>query len=437
MGNYITSREKIMISTLHSSRKSILYIFTRRLGVSLLAAMPLVSLTNIWEVATIGGLSIRGIDLLFLLTLVVWVYHILSFGKVRRGVPLFFGLISTFFLISLFGSIALSDYQVQWYAMLRFTQTLLWGGLALSFVRNSRDLEIITRNIVIAGTILAVFSIYLYLTDSGWHRIAGFFSVAGGEGFGAQASFNEIGALYALAALLSICYLLWFGKSFQRWRLLIGIDFFLNVIGLIFVQSRSAIIAFFIGLVALLILPKLKNLFIYGKVSRCLITYSITILIVGVIIVISSTYLVEVDRLTRTFLPGSSEYISAVTRLSLWNRASQVWLSKTPYFLLGYGFRSSFRFIGAESAHNFFLNIGLWLGLAGLIPILVLLIWPLIKLSSKIKCPYSNVVVATFSVALVVSMFGNVLVDPFYGGCTFLILYGALAASHPLKTRRS
>ena len=96
---------------------------------------------------------------------------------------------------------------MDWAPLFRFVQTLLWGLLSLSFIKNRRELEIISRNIIVAGTILASFSIYFYLVDSNLHRIAGFFSKAGGEGYNNQASFNEIGALYALSALLSLCYL--------------------------------------------------------------------------------------------------------------------------------------------------------------------------------------------------------------------------------------
>lgn len=414
-------------------------LFTERIGVSLLILMPLISLMNIWEVATLNNLSIRGIDLLFLLAWSIWIQHILLYNKIRRNVLLFLGLVLTFFLISLVGLIVLPDYQIHWLSMLRFIQTLLWGALALSFVKSNRDLDIITGNIIVAGAILGLFSIYLLLTHSGLHRIAGFFSAAGGEGLGRQASFNEIGALYALASLLSLCYLIRQRKNSQRWKVItFTIGFVLNIIGLVLVQSRSAFIAFVIG-GFVLILPEvktlLKGLFIYARVNKQAIIYSIIIL-TSIFILASSIYFLEVNRILRTFLVGSSEYVSMHTRFILWNEGVKVWLNNASSFLLGYGFRSTYRFIEAESAHNFFLNIGLWLGIAGLIPMTILVMWPTIKAAKRIKdYEIARIIIAASSVALVVSMFGNVLVDPFYGGCTFLVLYGAFGVLSNKKQR--
>lgn len=410
------------------------HTITEQVGVSLLILMPLVSLTNVWESAPFHGLSIRGIDLLFLLTWWVWAQHIFLYRKVRRGIILFLGLVSSAFLISLFGLIVLPKYQVNWPPLLRFVQTLLWGGLALSFVRNERDLKAIARSVIAAGALLGSYSFYLYLTEHGLQRIAGYFSAAGGAGLGRQASFNEIGALYALAAVLALNYLFWGNKGSQRWEsIAIITGFLLNVLGLVLVQSRSAFLAFFIGSSALFLRGlNLRRLLTAGRINKKAIIFSTTILAIAAFILISTAHLVAVDRISRTFVSGSSEYISASTRLILWHGGIRVWLDKAPYFLLGYGFRSTGRFIGAESAHNFFLNIGLWLGVAGLVPVLILLIWPVLKRRAGGQ-EIAGVAVAAAAVALTVSMFGNTLVDPFYGGCTFLILYGSLAASFPSR----
>jgi len=410
--------------------------FLNRFGVRLLMLMPLISLTNVWKIATFSGLSIRVIDLLFLLTLFICAQYIFLHKKIRRGVLLYLGLILTLHLVSLFGLIILPDYQVNWPALLRFTQTMLWGGLALVFVRNKKDLKIIARNVIIAGTVLASFSIYLRLTKEGLHRIAGFFSAAGGAGLDRQAGFNEIGALYALASLLSLYYMYWDGKTLWQWKTItFGFCLFLNLIGLILVQSRSAFLAFTIGCFAF-IFPQIKKLLVQGKVSSWTITYTITILIVSILIAAGSVYFAGVNRLMRTFMPESNEYTSAITRFALWNKAIQIWLDRVPYFLLGYGFRTAGRFLGTESAHNLFLNIGLWLGLVGFFSMTLILMWPTIKTIKSNNPATAAMTVTTFSVALVVSIFGNVLADPFYGGCTFLLLYAAMAVSYTQKAGR-
>ena len=405
--------------------------FTKRLGLGLLGLMPLVSLTNVWEVTNFKGLHIRLIDLLFILLWYIWIHHVFLHGTVRRDVILFLGLVTIFFLISFLGSVFLPQYQVQWPALFRFAQTLLWGGLALAFVRSDRGLKVIVRNVIIVGIVLSLYSLYLYCTEPGLHRIAGFFSTAGGAGFGRQASFNEIGALYALADVLSLNYLFWGNRGVQRWKSVMPIiGFLLNTLGLVLVQSRSAFLAFTIGSFVLFF-PHLKRLLISGKIGKKAIIFGIGILIGSIVIIISSSYLVTVNRISRTFLPGSSEYISASTRVVLWHKTiGQIMTSGMPYFLVGYGFRSSIRLIGAASSHNFFLNIGLWLGLAGLVLTIILLIWPIIKVKRETGGQMViDAAVAAISVALTVSMFGNTLADPFYGGCTFLISYGSVAAS--------
>jgi len=407
-----------------------------RLGLNLLGLMPLFSLTNVWEITNLFGLSIRLIDVLFVLLWVIWLQYTLLHGKIHRGVLLFLGIVVLFFAVSFVGLAYLPNYQVQWAPLLRFAQTLLWGGLALSFIRKNRDLNIISRNVIVAGSVLSLYSVYLHFTVHGLHRIAGFFSAAGGEGFGRQVSFNEIGALYALAAVLALNYLFSSKKNSQRGKsTVLVIGFSLNIIGLILVQSRSAFLALVIGAFAL-ILPYLKKFLISGKISRKVINFSVGILAVGAGIIVSSAYWLPTDRIMRTFLSESNEYVSLTVRFVLWRKGIQAWLNSIPNFLMGYGFRSSSRLIGAESSHNFFLNIALWFGLGGLILIVILLIWPMMKVTRETS---EHVVVGTaiaaVSVALTVSMFGNVLVDPFYGGCTFLILYGSVSASLLSRSR--
>ncbi len=431
MTNYTGLKSKTMSVAFDASGS-----FIRRFGIRLLGLMPLISLTNVWEIANPFGLSIRLIDVLFVLLWVIWLQYTLLHGKIHRGVLLFLGMVASFFVVSLVGLAYLPNYQVQWAPLLRFVQMLLWGGLALSFIRKNRDLNIMNRNIIIAGSALSLYSVYLHFTEHGLQRIAGFFSAAGGEGFGRQASFNEIGALYALAALLALNYLFLTKKNFQRWKFIVlVIGFSLNIMGLVLVQSRSAFLALVIGAFAL-ILPHLTKLLISGKISRRIINFSAIILAVGAGIIISPVYLMPVDRISRTFIPGSNEYVSVTTRFVLWHKGIQAWLNSIPNFLMGYGFRSSSRLIGAESSHNFFLNIALWLGLVGLILMIILLLWPVIKVIRETK---ERVVVGTaivaVSVALTVSMFGNVLVDPFYGGCTFLILYGSVSLSLRSKVK--
>lgn len=413
---------------------SLLSNITLQVGRYLITLMPFVSLANPWEITSVSGNSVRCIDLLYIFAWFIFGLHFLLSGKVNCNVLRLLSIIILYICISLYGVIAVSNYQVNWAALIRFVQTISWGVLALTFLGDFAIFKIFSRNIIFSGSILALYSIYLRLTNPNLHRIAGFFSAAGGEGLIGQASFNEIGALSALAALISFSYLFYNKKELS------GSDFFLvatglilNVISLLLVQSRSGILALAVGLITFL-LPELKKLLIYGRMRRILIRFIAIFCLTILGIIIGSTLFAGINRLMLTFSPGSNEFVSAVTRLSLWRRGLEIWLLDIPHFLLGYGFRSTARFLMAESAHNFFLNIGLWSGLIGLTFIIVVLIWPLTQVARSKRENFSKqIATLSFTVAFVVSMTGNVLVDPFYGGLTFILLYGSLATSSLIK----
>ncbi|MQM37967.1 hypothetical protein KBTX_01971 [wastewater metagenome] len=414
----------------------------KRLGTILLGWMPLVGLANPWQLATVSGLSIRATDLLFVVLWSLWLLHVSGKGAINRRVLLFIGLVLGLYLVAALGVLISPFYRVEWAPFFRFTQTLLWGALALAFITRPRELRVVTKNIVLAGAFLGLSSIYIYSQQAGLHRVAGYFSSAGGAGYSGQASFNGIAALYALAATLSLCYLLWDKRSLL-WtnRIMLGVGFALNFIGLILVQSRSGFLAFGVGCLAIFI-PETKRFAIYGKLNKRLLGGAAVVVMVGIGIILGSEEMAGVNRLTQTFVSGSSEYHSMVTRLVLWREAFAGWFAETPRIFLGIGFGSGERLLALESAHNFFLNVSLWLGLVGLILVLILLIWPILPLNSNRRevgkahsesglC--SRFGIAAFSVAMVVSLTGNVLVGPLYGSSTFLVLYGACAARLPSK----
>jgi hypothetical protein len=402
----------------------------RQIGLGILALMPLISLTNMWEVASVSGLSVRASDLLFVFGWFIWGLCIIKYDKLPRAILSFFGLICSLILISIIGIALLPSYQIEWSALVRFIQTIAWGGLALSFVRNKNELKIIARNVIIAGCLLSISSIYLRIVDSHLHRIAGFFSAAGGEGLGRQASYNEIGAIYALSVLLSFLYYQYEGKSYRRWEsIVIIISIILNLVGLILVQSRSGFLALALGLVVL-IWPEIKRLFVRGVISKVMVKYAQIIIVINTVIIIGFATIAGINRIANTFSVETNEYSSYAMRIIFWRKASETILDSDLFnFMIGYGFRSSARFIGAESAENFFLDICMWLGFLGLIAVALLLIWPIAGMNKKTERFVTGVAIIAFMVIFIVSLFGAIAVDPFYGGSTFLLLYGALAAS--------
>lgn len=389
-----------------------------RLGFWILWAMPLLSLANVYSLVTVSGLSIKATDVLFLIGCLVCVVLILRSQRVTRAAVPYITLLGVYVTGVLAGSLFVKDYDISWPIYMRFLVTILWGGLAVIILKTEQDLQRITLSVALAGAVLALFSLYYFITVPDVHRIAGFFAFAGGDGLGRQASYNEIGAIHALACLLLFDRLRTQGRVEQSeqkaWTLFLMIS---NAAGLVLTQSRSALMATAIGLGYAVLVRRSPR--------KLLSITVITVVLSGALLLVQG---LGVNRLSESIRPGMNAYDSMQYRFHMWERSLNLWLGQFGSFLLGYGNMGFRDRLGSATSDMFYLDRGLSEGVIGLLALLMLAYWPFryLKKSGGGEKPG----ISAFLVALVVSMTGNVLVDPFYGGITFMVLYGSLATHY-------
>ena len=397
-----------------------------KIGYLLVASMPLISLLNIFTIAEIEGLSIRAIDFLFVFSWIIWGLRIAGTMKINKKLLSYFSLIIGLVFFTLLGILFSDNYDVDWPKYLRFMQTMLWGALAFTFIRSEKQLNNYINNIIIIGVIMSFASIYLYLVNPELHRIAGYISFASGEGLEKQASYNEWGALYAL--IISI----FFWRFYKKGNLpkFYVAAFVIVTTGLLLVQSRSAFLSVIIVLLMLL------SLNIKGS-CLCSIDKKTLILILNLVCAVPVVALVlknlAINRLAESFVHGSNAYKSMEIRLDLWLRSIELWTDNIGSFFLGYGSKSFTILIGGSpTADSFYLDHALSEGLFGLLLLLALVITPAMQVwragNFTIGASLGMLVAI---VALTVSLTGNVLVDPLYGGVTFSLLYALLSVYVP------
>jgi len=136
----------------------------------------------------------------------------------------------------------------------------------------------------------------------------------------------------------------------------------------------------------------------------------------------------SVNRVADSFVGGSNAEESIETRLGLWRESLDLGGRSVDRFLVGYGNKSFANQIGSATADNFYLDHWLSEGFIGLMLVLSILVRPAIKVwRASLPAGVGILGVLVLLVALVVSLTGNVLVDPTYGGITFALLYGLLS----------
>jgi hypothetical protein len=392
-----------------------------RIGYLLVVSMPLVSLFNIFTIAEISGLSIRAIDFLFVSSWIIWGLRITETVKINKKLLSHLLLISGLFFFTLLGVLLLDNYCVDWSEYLRFMQTMLWGVLAFTFIRSERQLNNLINNIITIGVIMASISIDLYLVNPELHRIAGYVSFAGGEGIEKQASYNEWGALYAL--IMSIFF--WRFYKEENLSKLHVVAFVIVVAGLLLVQSRSAFLAVTTVLITLLS-SNIKRL-CFGLIDKKTLILILSLICAIPVVAMFSKGL-AINRLTKSFILGSNAYESMEVRFDLWLRSVGLWTDNIGAFFLGYGSQSIPNLIGSPTADSFYLDHALSEGLLGLMLLLALVITPALQVwSAGHLTREASLGILVSVVALTVSLTGNVLVDPLYGGVTFSLLYGLLS----------
>jgi len=394
---------------------------TDRIGYLCVVGMPLACLLNVLTVAKVSGLSIRPSDLLFVGATTAWALRIITKLRIQRNQLLPICLLIFFLLIEAVGFLFLGN-QVDWAKSFRFVQTMFWGVLALTFLRSEVRFHRLIHNIIITCVIMAGLSIYLYIENPLLQRIVGYVSAAGGQGLGRQASYNEWGALYALI----ITVLLWRswhrGLSKIQWLALAVL-----AVGLLLDQSRSALLA--LGLCALLLSStNLKGVFI-GRFDKKTVIMTIGFICATLVGAAILNHL-SINRISESFAPGSNAQESIQVRLILWRESLIFWTAddSLPRFLLGVGNKSLSNFIQGPTTDSFYLDHGVSHGFLGLLALLTIVVAPGLQAwSAGNFVKEASLGMLVVIICLTVSLTGNVLVDPTYGGISFLLLYGFLS----------
>lgn len=394
----------------------------RILGFRLLLLFPIIALGNTVSLIVIGGLNIRPTDILFVVTLGVWVLAVSADRISGNEVRLILMVLALFALPALI-SIASSEYVVDWQRWMRFLQTLLWGIYAVSFVRSRSQWQRFSFAIALSGAMLAISSVYQYGLNPDLYRVAGFFGGSSGEEFDEQLSFNEVGALYALAIVSLYPKLL--AQNVRRGPLILLL--LLNIVGLILVQSRSAIL----GVIAFFLISTsadlMGDLFYRSRVRlRSMLTLLIPA-VIGLAIVLSDEMFVF-SRILRSVESYQSD-ISITTRLDLWEYGV-LFMGDTDVISLifGHGSDTFSRIIGGQTLDNFYMDHILQEGLIGLGLILATIYYPLftIRLGKWFRRENLGILGAAI-LAAVVSLTGNTLVSPIYGALTMIVLWGSMS----------
>lgn len=402
-------------------RAELSHRFLNQLGYGLLLLMPIVSLVNILSIGKLGDLNIRPSDVVFVVTGMVWILHT---GIRLQALRYEFGLllcISLLIVLTGFASSIIPGYVVDWPRWIRFIQTMMWGVYALAFIRTSGGWVGFTNCVALSGSIIGASSLALQIINPELHRIAGFISTSAGEEFDEQLSFNEIGAVHALVAVLMLGRIFGNRMSNFAWAALI-----LNVLGLIFTQSRSsylAVIVFICVYVALALLYGAMNM----RLRKGTLLAIVVLVFLVLAITISGKYL-ALDRLEG--ISGGFRDESTVIRLSLWSLALKILGEADIWSLLfGYGSKTLPNLIGGPTLDSFYLDHLLSEGVIGLGVIFLILFSPLALGNAEGRRNHNLALWGVATVALVVSLTGNVLVNPFYGAVTMVILWGAISST--------
>lgn len=392
----------------------------------LVVSMPLVSLLSIFKITEINGLSLRPIDILFLCSFYLWSLRIIKMGYINKKLVYMIVCICAYLFITLLGGLFTYENRFDAAKFARFMQTLLWGLFGISFINNEKRLNRLLANIITSGVILAFSSIFIFFAFNDLHRIGGFISFAGGEESEQRGSYNEIGALYAL--IISIFLWKFYTGLFRKLDL---INLLIIIFGLILVQSRSSLVAVALVIIFLLSFDILK--LSAGKLDKKSILMIICILLTIIVSLYLSQYL-TINRLTDSFDPNASASSSTAIRFYLWEKSFSLITEGIGTLFIGHGNALFMRELGSASSDNFYLDSVISVGLFGTVIILAIIFIPSISVWKAGHYSRNLCLGVLVSITvLTVSLTGNVIVDPMYGGISFLLLYSIYSVYYPIK----
>jgi hypothetical protein len=401
-----------------------------RTGYLLMLGMPAFALGNLFSLVQVGGLSIRPTDVLFVLAFFTLALDAFFTLRLHKGIGLYVICLMVLVATTLTGTLFLGN-AVDWPSYFRFLQTMLWGALALAFLRTEKQFYRYTEIVTLAAGVLGASSIYLYIQNPELQRLAGYMFYGGSEPIEtAGGVVNQ----WAAFDVLTITILLWRAEKdgWSAYRLiLLG----LITAGLVFTQSRSGFLA--LGMVILIFsVYWMVKIMRQGMKRGPVTSLACVILLLGGIIV-GSSYL-PVNRIQDSFVSGSNTDVSTNDRYIGWQKSIDLWGASVPRFLLGYGNEKFVELLGTPTSESFYFDHGVSEGFFGLLLMLSLLLAPVYKFRKAgiLNLDFMLIALATM-VAIIVCITGNMLPDPIYGGVTFSLLYGFVAATNGSRLKGS
>jgi hypothetical protein len=387
-----------------------------RAGALLVVAMPLFALINLIPFAHLGSLAIRPTDLLFVLAGLALGLDMLFNLRAPKGVIRYCCIIVFLLAITGLGDLVFPN-SVDWPRYLRFIETMLWGALALAFIRQEKQLRRYGNMVLLCAVVVGGSSVYFFVTNPELQRIAGYMALDPEV----DGLLNEWGGFYVLAMAILLSRVYSGGWSLVRFAILglIGV-------GLLLLQSRSAFLAMGLIIFVFMVLwiRKIKR-----RESRWHSFVSVMCLLGLIAGIFLGSEMLPVNRIKESFNPKSFEAGSTQERYVGWRKSKELWGASAPRFLFGYGNKKFVGLLRGPTSESFYFDHGVGEGFISLMLIMALLVTPVLTLRHEgIKSQrYVLVMLITLN-ALLVSVTGNVLVDPIFGGVTFGMLYGNLSA---------
>lgn len=386
----------------------------------LFASIPLAAALTSIPVLEYGRWSLRVIDLVLLAYAGLLLVSVILRDRVRSLALMPVSGITIILMSAVLGTLLPTAYDTDIARLLRFIEVLALGVLVAVHRPSTKWINHFLLVLVVAGATLSATSIGLSIVAPELHRIAGWFSAAGGEVRDVQASFNEIGAFLVLALL-------------ANWNLLRGGSrgLFMNVVlfgclplllaGILLTQSRASVLALSIvcmGWITWKVIQFLRTF--HFRPHRIGVAVLALTIAMSVAIIVST--MLPIDRIAATFQEGSSASESLVIRVGLWTRAMELWGESFAAMLVGRGYGSLILPLGARSAHNFVLDIGLSLGVLGLIGTALVYAGPLIYGFLR-SIPRRGLLLSAYGLLFVVTLTSNIAVDPVFGSTIVALIF--------------
>lgn len=288
----------------------------------------------------------------------------------------------------------------------RLWTTFLWVPAYILF--NGKWKFKIEDSITFGACLMAAASVSVYVMDSKLHRIAGFFSSAGGNGLDHQASYNEWGAVFSIAFCISLYAIVISNKKSHIFFIIF------IAIGLLLTQSRSGILATAVGAVVIITYKLCLDL-LNRNLNRSSFLLAITVVFLPQLYIWVSPKL-TLNRINESFQIGSNAFVSANDRFFMWNQAVSIWSDKFLSIFFGVGQSVFEKSMNGATSDSFYLD---QLAIFGVFSLIIYVFYALACIYLSKNRFFS---IAIFLVGATLSLTGNVIADPIVGAVFLLSL---------------